>query len=106
MMEDWAKSLSNESPKSEQLPFERHSNYTAIQNSSLPREELVANGVIYPRSIEGSGRFWYEPKILLDIEYRIFDDQNGTNHQAFDNETIAQALRDTGRQHGQEMAGL
>ena len=89
MLEDWAKSFSSEPPKSEQLPLERHTKYATIQSTLPPHEKLVANGLIYPRWIEGSDGFSYERRTLVDIEYRIFDAQDATNRLAFDTETMA-----------------
>jgi dipeptidyl aminopeptidase/acylaminoacyl peptidase len=70
------------------------SRYATIQLLLGRHDELVANGAVYPRWIEGRDIFWYERQTSNGTEYRIVDAHDGTNRLAFRFDTIAKALED------------
>ncbi len=66
--------------------------YAMSQRLLRPPEQLVANGVLYPRWIADKAVFWYERHTPDGLEYRIVDAQDGSNRLGFTLDAIAKSL--------------
>jgi len=65
----------------------------------LLSKRLVLNDAVFPHWIGDSDCFWYQRETLSGKEYRLVDAKAGSNHSAFDHQTLATVLGEASGQH-------